>query len=75
MSDPGPALERLASLAVGVRRDLLRVLTAPGGERARLIGQFFDRPDTRSIADVLIELEGDELIRLQVIELLEELAR
>jgi hypothetical protein len=69
------SLERLAALSPGIRQDLLRVLTAPDGNRARLVGELFARADSRSLADVLIELEGDELMRLQVIELLEELSR
>jgi hypothetical protein len=60
------SLERLAALSPGVRGGLLRALTAPPAARADLISQLYHRPDTRSLADVLIELEGDELIRLTV---------
>jgi hypothetical protein len=46
-------------------RDLLRVLTFPSCVRADLIRQMYARADTRELADVLIDLEGDERIRLQ----------
>ena len=63
--------EELRGLSPGVRRDLLRVLTSPSNVRADAIRQFFDRPDDRNLAEVLIDLEEDELLRFQVIAALE----
>ena len=53
---------RLAKLPIGARRDLLRVLRSPSHVRADVIRQMVDRPDTRELAEVLIDLETDELI-------------
>ena len=71
MGDPErkPA-RRLRRLSPEVRRDLLRVLTAPPRVRADVIRQFHERPDGRDMAEVLMDLEADELVRLQVILLL-----
>jgi hypothetical protein len=60
--------EDLRSLAPAVRRDLLRVLTSPSHIRADVIRQFFDRPGGREMADVLIDLEEDDVLRFSVIE-------
>lgn len=49
------------------------VLRSPPHVCADLIRQMHKRDDTRSLADVLIDLEADELIRFQTIQLLEEL--
>jgi hypothetical protein len=62
----------LAELPSGARRDLLRALSAPPDIRGDVIRQMYERTDTRVLAGVLIDLEADELIRLQVIALLEE---
>jgi hypothetical protein len=55
------------------RRDLLRVLLADSDVRADLIRQFYEGDDTRSLADVLMDLESDDVLRVTVIGLLEEL--
>jgi transcriptional regulator with XRE-family HTH domain len=55
------------------RRALLRVLLADSDVRADLIRQFYERDDTRSLADVLMDLESDDVLRVTVIGLLEEL--
>jgi hypothetical protein len=62
----------LTSLSPEVRRDLLRVLQSPSDVRADLIRQMHERADTRSLADVLMDLEADELMRFQVIDLLDK---
>jgi hypothetical protein len=67
------AIQRLARLAPGVRRELLIVLRSPQHVRADLIAQMYRRPDTRSLADVLMDLEADEVIRFQTIQLLQGL--
>jgi hypothetical protein len=66
-------LEKLTALPAGARRDLLRVLVAHFDVRADLIRQFYERDDTRSLADVLMDLESDDVLRVTVIGLLEEL--
>jgi hypothetical protein len=40
---------------------------------ADLIGQFHQREDTRNTAAALIDLESDDILRLNVIDLLEKL--
>lgn len=37
-----------------------------------LIRQFHERPDGGGMAEVLIDLESDELLRLQVIDVLRQ---
>src|SRR5437867_3858273 len=44
-------------------RELLGVLTRPDADRAALIGRLYER-DARWIADVLTDLEVDEIARL-----------
>jgi hypothetical protein len=56
------------------RRDLLRVLLADSDVRADLIRQFHERQDTKDLAEVLIDLESDDVVRLTVIGLLGKLA-
>jgi hypothetical protein len=62
----------IAELTIGARRDLLRALRSPSNVRADLIRQMYDRPDTRELAEVLMDLEADELMRFQVIAFLEQ---
>ena len=52
-----------------VRADLLRVLTAPSHVRADVVRQFHERGDD-GMVEVLADLEGDELLRAQVVLLL-----
>jgi hypothetical protein len=63
-------VRKLRRVPSGARTDLLRVLTSPSNTRADVIRQFYERPAGQEMAEVLIELEKDELIRAQVIELL-----
>lgn len=62
-------MDRLNELPLGARRDLLRVLTSPSNVRADAIRQFHELGD-EGMVEVLVELEADELIRLQVIAVL-----
>jgi hypothetical protein len=55
-------------LSIDERRDLLRDLTAPSVIRADAIRQFRERPDGQRMAEVLTDLESDELLRLQVVD-------
>jgi len=64
------AVERLRRLPLGVRRDLLKVLTANERVRADAIGKMWARADTRELADVLIDVESDEVVRLHLIEVI-----
>jgi len=49
------------------------VLRSPGHVRADLIRQIYENPDTRSLAEALIDLEADELMLFRTIQLLEQL--
>jgi hypothetical protein len=49
------------NLTPELRRDLLRFLGATSGERARLIGELAQR--NPGMADLLIDLEGDDDLR------------
>jgi hypothetical protein len=55
-------------LSIDERRDLLRDLTAPSVIRADAIRQFRERPDGQRMAEVLMDLESDEPLRLQVVD-------
>jgi hypothetical protein len=63
-------MDALRRLSPGARYDLLRVLTAPSNVRADVIRQFHERPDGGGMAEVLIDLEADELLRIQAIDVL-----
>jgi hypothetical protein len=59
-------------LPEGARRDLLSLLTSSSNVRADVIRQFHERGEA-GMVEVLVELEADELLRLQVIEVLRQL--
>jgi hypothetical protein len=67
-------LGKLKRLPAGARRDLLKVLLSDSEVRADFIRQFYERKDTRNLAEVLIDLEGDDVLRLTVIGPLGKLA-
>lgn len=67
MTDP---VERLAKLTKSVRRDLLRVLTAESDVRADVVRQFHERGDD-DLVDLLTEVEADDVLRVQVVEVLQ----
>jgi hypothetical protein len=56
-----------------VRRELLFLLTREPAVRADAIRQFYERPEGREMADVLMDLEADDLLRWQVVDLLRDL--
>lgn len=62
---------RLRNLALGVRRGLLRVLTSPSNVRADVIRQFHERGKDE-MADVLIDLEADPILRVEVVAALRQ---
>jgi len=69
MTEPtDETLRRLKRLPPGARAELLRVLTSPADVRADLIRQFHERH--LDLAEVLMDLEADELLREQVIDML-----
>jgi hypothetical protein len=57
---------QLQRLSLGARQELLRVLASPSGVRADLIRQMYERPATRYLAEVLMDLEAEPDIRLQL---------
>jgi hypothetical protein len=65
--------DHLLNLSHGVRADLLRVLTCSSEVRADIIRQLHDRG--LDLAEVLIDMESDELVRWQLVELLRESLR
>jgi hypothetical protein len=66
--------DELRRLPEGIRRELLRVLFSTSQERARVIARLFAHAQTRALADLLADLEGDEDLRARVeIELLHSL--
>ena len=64
------AIRHVSRLSVDEQRDLLRDLTAPSIIRADAIRQFRERPDGQRMADVLLDLEADEPLRLHVVDAL-----
>ena len=59
-------IRKLRRLPPGARADLLRVLTSTSCVRADIIRQFYDQPEGKEMAEVLMDLEEDDLLRLQV---------
>ena len=71
MGRPGQRIRRrIARLRLGPRRELLRVLLLPDDVRADAIRQLYERPGTRDLAEVLMDLEAEPEVRVQVIEVL-----
>jgi hypothetical protein len=64
------AIRHVSRLSVDEQRDLLRDLTAPSIIRADAILQFRERPDGQGMAEVLMDLEADETLRLHVVDAL-----
>jgi hypothetical protein len=62
--------KRFRRLSPGARADLLRVLTSPSNVRADVIRQFHEHREERMV-DVLADLEADDLLREQVVLLLQ----
>jgi hypothetical protein len=71
--DEKALLGKLKRLPEGARRDLLRVLLADAEVRADLIRQFYERDDTRNLAEVLMDLETDDVLRGTVLGLVDQL--
>jgi hypothetical protein len=67
-------VERLDKMTKAIRRDLLEVLTAEPAERADLVRKFNERGDD-DLVEMLKDLEDDEVLREQVVEVLQESLR
>src|SRR5206468_4888188 len=71
MGRPGQRIRRrIARLRLGPRRELLRVVLLPDDVRTDAIRQLYERPGTRDLAEVLMDLEAEPEVRVQVIEVL-----
>lgn len=64
---------RLQKLPPEVRGELLLVLTREPHVRADAIRQFYERPEGRHLAEVLMDLEADDVLRWRVVDLLRDL--
>jgi hypothetical protein len=65
-------LRRLRGMPPATRRALLQVLSAPDEVRADAIRRFNERDEVaRDLAEVLMDLEADELLREEVVSHLE----
>lgn len=72
-TDQDEITRRLAAIPPRARRDLLRVLTSPSNVRADVIRQFYEREEVRDMAEVLMDLEEDEVVRAAAVEELKRL--
>jgi len=61
--------------AAGLSRPYLPDCQGSTQVRADLIRQMYERPDTRELAEVLIDLEAEPLLRLDVMDALKESVR
>jgi len=59
-------------LSAGARIELYRLLAQPSSVRADAIRQLFARSDTRQLAEILIDLEADTVLRLETLRTLRE---
>jgi hypothetical protein len=60
----------LGRLPRGARGELLQLLASPSEVRADAIRQFHERPETEELAEVLIDLESEPVLRLGVMDAL-----
>jgi hypothetical protein len=64
---------RLRRIPPGARADLLRVLESDAHVRADVIRQFHERPGGHGMAEVLMDVEEDDLVRFRLIALLRDI--
>ena len=55
--------------------ELLHVLMLPDFERADRIGEFWSYPESRTFAELLIDLEEDRTLRAVLVRMLREAER
>jgi len=67
--------EHLAAFPPAARAELLHVLTLPHFERASRIGEFYSNSQTRTFAELLIDIEEDRYARAVVVGILRESER
>jgi hypothetical protein len=68
-SDPA---QRLSLLGEGARAELFTLLSGPVEARAEAIGRLHSVPKTRPLAEVLIDLEVESVLRLEVLRCLRD---
>jgi hypothetical protein len=66
---------RLDVLSLGAREELFRMLSSAPETRAAAIRELHQRATTRELADVLIDLEAEPVVRLEVLRLLRDSLR
>jgi hypothetical protein len=60
----------VGALGIGGTRELLDVLTRSNADRAALIGRLHPREDAAWLAEFLVDIEEDEVVRLQIADAL-----
>jgi hypothetical protein len=65
--------ERLEALPPPARAELLHVLLLPGFERADRIGEFWGYPESRALAELLMDCEEDRALRAVLVGMLREM--
>jgi hypothetical protein len=65
----------IAAVGEAGARELLDALTRPEADRAALIGRLALRDDAEWLAELLTDLEVDEVARLNMVNALRHLAR
>jgi hypothetical protein len=66
---------RLLALPPAARAELIHVLRLPDFDRAERIGEFWGHPETRTFAELLIDLEEDKTLKAVIWGLLREMER
>ena len=64
--------KRLDAFGPARRAPLLHVLTLPDSDRAAQIGELYEHPETRTLAELLIDCEEDRILRAVRVGMLPE---